>query len=297
MTTKNSSQKPLVVGVDGSHDSQRAIRYAVHLAHRRHAPIRLVHSAKQYVPMAPMLPLLPDWSSTEVGSHVLSTAAEQVVDFGGGDIDVETVLSEQARVEALLRNSEDGQAIVIGTRGTSLGRVLTGATSTAVAAQSSVPVHCVGELWHPERITGRVIVGLDGSYASESVLGQAFFEADSRDAELVVVHAWRPSDFYDHAIGTHSINFETDWEAASRRNVAEIVAGYADKYPDVKVELHLEYDWPALVLKRLSEHVDLAVLGRRGLGGAFGLSLGSIARTMLRVSHCPVVVVPVADPE
>ena len=155
-------------------------------------------------------------------------------------------------------------------------------------------MHCVGELWHPDRLTWRVIVGIDGSYASEAVLAEAFTEADSRGAELVVVHAWRPSDYYDNAIGTRAT--ETDWEGASRRNLAEIVAGHSDRFPDVKVELHLEYDWPALVLKRLSEHVDLAVLGRRGHGGAFGLSLGSIARTMLRVSHCPVVVVPVSVP-
>ncbi len=68
MTTMSSSQKPLVVGVDGSRDGQRAIQYAVDLAHRLHAPIRLVHAPKQYVPMSPMLPLLPDWSAQEVGA-------------------------------------------------------------------------------------------------------------------------------------------------------------------------------------------------------------------------------------
>ena len=293
MTTM-SSRKPLVVGVDGSHDGQRAIHYAVDLAHRLHAPIRLVHSPKQYVPMAPMLPLLPDWTAHEVGSHVMSAATRDITDLGGSDLDVETVLSAESRGEALLRNCEDAQAIVLGTRGTSLGRVLTGATTTAVAAQASVPVHCVGELWRPDRVTSRVAVGVDGSYASEAVLTDAFQEADSRQAELVVVHAWRPSDFYDHAIGTHSV--ETDWEGAARRNLAEIVAGHSDRFPDVKVELHLEYDWPALVLKRLSEQVDLVVLGRRGHGGSFGLSLGSIVRAMLRVSHCPVIVVPVSAP-
>ena len=295
MTSNSTSPRPLVVGVDGSRDSQRAVQYAVELAHRIHAPIRLVHSPRQLVPMSPMLPLLPDWSAQEVGTHVLTNAARDVADLGGTDLDVETVLSQQPRVEALLSNADDAHAIVLGTRGTTVGRVLTGATTTAVAAQAAVPLHCVGELWHPERVTSRVAVGVDGSYASESVLAQAFYEAESRDAELVVVHAWRPSDFYDHAIGTHSI--ETDWEAASRRNLAEIVAGHSEEFPGVKVELHLEYDWPALVLKRLSEHVDLVVLGRRGHGGTFGLSLGSIARTLLRVGHCPIVVVPVGRSE
>jgi nucleotide-binding universal stress UspA family protein len=288
------SQKPLVVGVDGSHDGQRAIHYAVDLAHRLRAPIRLVHAPKQYVPMAPVLPLLPDWSAHEVGSHVMSAATRDISDLGGNDLDVETELSAESRVEAILHSAEDAQAIVLGTRGSSLGRVLTGATTTAVAAQAAVPVHCVGELWRPDRITSRVAVGVDGSYASQAVLAEAFREADGRQAELVVVHAWRPSDFYDQAIGTHSV--ETDWEGAARRNLAEIVAGHSDRFPDVKVELHLEYDWPALALKRLSEHVDLVVLGRRGHGGSLGLSLGSIARAMLRVSHCPVIVVPVSAP-
>jgi nucleotide-binding universal stress UspA family protein len=295
MTTMSSSKKPLVVGVDGSRDSQRATHYAVDLAVRRDAPLRLVHAPTQYVPMAPMMPLLPDWSAREVGTHVLGLAERDVEDFGGSELEVQTVLSQESRVDAILDNSHDAQAIVLGTRGTSVGRTIKGATTTAVAAQADVPVHCVGELWRPERLASRVGVGIDGSYASEAVLSEAFTEADSRGAELLVIHAWRPSDFYDHAIGTHTI--ETDWEEAARRNLSEIVAGYADKFPGVKVTLEIEYDWPAQALTKFSRAMDVLVLGRRGHGGRFGLSLGSITRAMLRVGHCPVLVVPVEPPQ
>ncbi len=220
----------------------------------------------------------------------MSAATRDVSDLGGSDLDVETVLSEEARVEALLRNSEDAQAIVLGTRGTSVGRVLTGATTTAVAAQARVPVHCVGELWHPDRLTSRVAVGVDGSYASEAVLAEAFQggRQSGRLSSWSCTLGGRPTSM---TMPSGPIRSRRTGRERARRNLAEIVAGHSDRFPDVKVELHLEYDWPALVLKRLSEHVDLVVLGRRGHGGSFGLSLGSIARAMLRVSHCPVIVV------
>ncbi len=49
---------------------------------------------------------------------------------------------------------------------------------------------------------------------------------------------------------------------------------------------------PAARLERLSEHVDLLVLGSRGYGPASRTLLGATADRLLRTAHCPVIVVP-----
>ncbi len=162
-----------------------------------------------------------------------------------------------------------------------------------MAAKADCPVYCVPASWAPARTSHRIIAGVDGSGSSYQVLERAYAEADQRGASLTVVHAWRPSDIYDHAIGTHQI--ETDWETCARRNLTELVAGRGERFPDLKVRLDLQYDWPATALERATKDADLVVLGQRGHGGPLGLAIGSTARALLRTGHCPVEIIPVED--
>ncbi|GED97934.1 universal stress protein [Gordonia crocea] len=53
---------------------------------------------------------------------------------------------------------------------------------------------------------------------------------------------------------------------------------------------------PALVLREVSEHAHVVVLGRRGLGGAEGLALGSVTADLAAHGQSPVVVVPEDTP-
>lgn len=293
MNTRSTNKNRVVACIDGSEDGQRALRYAVELAERRGAGLRLVHVPHEYVPMNPVLPLIASSTLTELGTSLLEHARREADEMSGGALDVEVALASGPRAAAILEHTDDASAIVLGTRHPGLRRVLTGSTTTAIAARAECPVYCVPPSWTPGHSSHRVLVGVDGSAASDAVLDHAYGEADPRSATLIVAHAWRPSDYYDHAIGTHRI--ETDWEASSRRNLAELVAGRAADFPDVKVDLLLAYDWPADVLEHASREVDLLVLGRRGHGGVLGRSVGSISRAMVRAGHCPVVVVPVAD--
>ena len=72
----------------------------------------------------------------------------------------------------------------------------------------------------------------------------------------------------------------------------ELVAGWRGDFPTVEVEVDLRYQNVVVALAELARHADLLVLGRRGERAPFGLSLGSRARTMLRVAVCPVEFVP-----
>src|SRR5213080_2324051 len=71
-----------------------------------------------------------------------------------------------------------------------VGLVL-GPVAVALAARGACPVVIVrGE---PADTAGPVVVGVDGSPVSEAALGFAFEAAATREAGLVVVHAWSPT--------------------------------------------------------------------------------------------------------
>ncbi len=291
-THSSPTTRPIVVAVDGSSDGTRALDYAATLASPGGHPLRLVHVAHETIPFAVMLPLLASAGADEVGKRILESARRHVFDLDE-KLDVDTVLVRGPRADSILDHASDAVAIVLGTRRPSLHRVITGSTTTAVAAKADCPVYCIPASWSPDRTSHRVIAGVDGSTSSHQVLDRAYAEADQRGATLTVVHAWRPSDIYDHAIGTHQI--ETDWETAARRNLTEIVAGRSQHFPDLKVDLDLQYDWPATALEHSTKDADLVVLGQRGHGGPLGLAIGSTARALLRTGHCPVEIIPVED--
>ena len=73
--------------------------------------------------------------------------------------------------------------------------------------------------------------------------------------------------------------------------MAESLAGWREKYPDVDVREHVIRALPAEALIGESEGADLLVVGSRGRGGFGGLLLGSVSHTVLQHAHCPVAVV------
>ncbi len=68
------------------------------------------------------------------------------------------------------------------------GRRLLGSVSSSLAAHAHGPVAVIPDNDHPA--DGPVVVGVDGSRASEYATEIAFDEASRRGVELVVAHTW-----------------------------------------------------------------------------------------------------------
>ncbi|WP_043323289.1 universal stress protein, partial [Micromonospora sp. M42] len=141
------------------------------------------------------------------------------------------------------------------------------------------------------RADGPVVVGVDGSELSTAAVGFAYEEAARRGASLIVVHAW----LYPTPMGPGDIlPLVYDPEALaeeSRRVVAESVAGWSQRYPDVPVRQRSIRGAPARVLVEESKDAQLVVVGAHGRGALGGLLLGSVSHAVLHHAHSPLVIV------
>jgi nucleotide-binding universal stress UspA family protein len=131
-----------------------------------------------------------------------------------------------------------------------------------------------------------VLLGIDGSPASEAATALAFEEASQRGVELVALHAW--SD-----VGAFPM-LGMDWresEAEGQELLAERLAGWQGQYPDFCVKRLLFCDKLSRWLLEDSEPARLVVVGSHGRGGFAGMLLGSVSSAVAQSARVPVVVV------
>jgi nucleotide-binding universal stress UspA family protein len=135
-----------------------------------------------------------------------------------------------------------------------------------------------------------IVVGVDGSAASDAALRWAAREAARRGAQLRVLHA------YDRPYGP-----STPLDDAYRRDLSRIAKAIVDSAvaearslaPDVTVRGEALADEPAFGLIRASEDGAMVVVGNRGGGGFVGLLLGSVSQHV--AVHAPGSVAVVRD--
>lgn len=139
-----------------------------------------------------------------------------------------------------------------------------------------------------------IAVGVDGSESSHKALAWAAQEALRRGSTLELVTTWG----LDHAsIGpTHSgpaegHTLEHEAEEIQQRAVSEVLAGMD---PSPEVALVVTQASPADALISASADADLIVVGTHGRGAMRTFLFGSVSQTLIKSSHCPVVVIPPA---
>jgi len=284
----------VVVGVDGSADASRAIRYAAEEVGRTGGRLRLVHVVPETVPMAAMMPLFGTETLVEVGHRLLADAEAQATSLLPGDAVVETVLAHGPRVDALLAHTRDAALVVLGRRPSLIAHIRTGSTTSAVAARAPCPVVGVPDEWLDAPRHGRVVAAVDGSSASREVLEAGLAAAHDRKARLVVLHAWRPLAPYESVLS--GPRAAETWQRQAEPVLWAMVAGLRAAHPDVEVQVDLHYERTADALVAAGRSADLMVLGRRGDGPSFGMHLGSTPRALLRAGVCPIEVVPYPQP-
>ncbi|GAA0517846.1 universal stress protein [Saccharopolyspora subtropica] len=283
-----------VVGVDGSETALEAVRWAAADAAAHRVPLRLVCA----VPFGGTASAeLPPGRGLEIvqaeRQRWLLQAANAARDAAEG-VEVEQELRHGKPAQVLLDESERAWRVVVGTRG--LGeytgvRLALGSTAEQVAMRASCPAVVVPGGTEPvEALRGRpVIVGVDGSPVGEQALATAYAEAAIRRVPLVAVHVW--SDVVSDEWLSPDVR---DWESIKQAEdlvLAERLAGWQEKYPDVAVQRVVVRDRPVRFLVEHGALGQLIVVGSRGRGGLTGMLLGSTSRALLHSAPCPVMVV------
>jgi nucleotide-binding universal stress UspA family protein len=129
----------------------------------------------------------------------------------------------------------------------------------------------------------------------EPALGVAFEEAAERRAELVAVHVWDEMNAGSYADELYALYPVPDIEVREQALVAERLAGWQEKYPEVLVNRRIYPTGAAETLLAWSESAQLVVSGSRGRGRLASLLLGSTSNALVQHARCPVMVVHPGD--
>ena len=281
----------IVVGVDGSPASMVAVDWATRDAAMRNVPLTLVHVASGLAGtwlQTPTPPGFGEWQRRR-GREIFEDAVrivEQAV-AGPGLIQVEAETYYSATIPTLVDISKGAEMVVVGSRGHSTFGSLLGSVSAALVQHAHCPVAVIHDedpmMPHPPHAP--VLVGIDGSPASELATEIAFDEASRRHVDLIALHAWSDTRVLDFP--------NLDWSSLRSSEdavLAERLAGWQERYPDVNVCRQVVCDSPARQLIERSEATQLVVVGSHGRGGFAGMLLGSVSAAVVQSARMPVIV-------
>lgn len=285
--------EPVVVGVDGSEPSLRAVDWAADEAVLRGVALRVVYAClwERYEGAA-LARDIGRPTAVPLAQDVAGAAAQRARDRHP-DLKVTADVVFEEPEYALVREGRNASALVVGTRGRSgIAEMLLGSVSLAVAAHADCPV-IVLRGSHDNQATppvhGRVVVGVGEDAKDSAVVRFAVEEARRRGVPLEVVRAWRCPAY---ETTDHPLLAGEPARLHEEKAVEELEAALQDLPADVEVRRRTVEGHARRVLVDASHEADLLVVGARRREGHFGLQLGRVAHAALHHSVCPVAVVP-----
>lgn len=281
----------ILVAVDGSPESDAAVQWATREAERRSAPVTLMHVIVPVVVTWPVRYLEAGYRrSQEEHAEIVLGLAEQIIatEIGASDLVVQTEIRHGATVPEFIAASKKATMTVVGSRGLgAIGAGLLGSVSRGLLHYAASPVAIIRDSRSVTNSSMPVLLGIDGSAASEPATELAFAEASQRGVDLVALHAW--SDI-SGGFPTDAERYICDQEGDEI--LAERLSGWQEQFPDVYVWRTVVRDRPAHWLLEASTRAQLVVVGSRGRGGFARLLLGSVSTAVAESSLTPVIVVP-----
>jgi nucleotide-binding universal stress UspA family protein len=273
---------------------------AVELALLEHRPLHIVHACNPLQWLR-----FPDPSGFSVkalkqtaiddGEAMLRAAATQAA----GRMDTAAVSTElivDDPREALLYAAERASTLVIGSRGRGRVRSMTlGSVGVWVCERVQCPVVVVRRPRPGVEHVG-VAVGADGTDSSAAALEFAYRQASLRRLPLNVVYCLPPPIQGGYGI-SRGLEAALDDVDHHRKAVADSLAGFAERYPDVEAHVHVTQDHADGFLSHLWPPPVLLVIGSRHRSTASAFFGGSVSRSVVEHASYPVAVVSASAAE
>jgi nucleotide-binding universal stress UspA family protein len=281
----NAFPREIVVGVDGSEPSRRAVDQAVRLGQRTGRTVHLVHAWEAPLPVGPAGADLA-YDSAVQRDAARQDALELLENETGGALDRRrsgapvTLRStaQEGRIGPVLTEAcLDAYLLAVGTKGHGrLGNLFLSWLAD-VLHHAPCPVLVVPAGVADAMPYARVVVGLDESPSSAAALQWAHELAECDGASLSAVHVVPP----------HSLPVDLRTLIAWREHVSAAL-------PDVEAEecdVRLARGRPERALAYYVGSRDLLVIGSRGAGPLVGVLLGSVSAACVVRPRSPVLVV------
>lgn len=287
----------IVVAVDGSADSRLAATAAAELAQRTGARLHVAHA---WLP--PVVPFdvpggLPnDWmeSLRTEAADTLEREVQRLQKAGFGVAKTHLVQGRSADSIMDIAHEVDADLVVCGSRGLgAFRRLLMGSVSETLVSASTQPVLVIPGLkraWPPSH----VVVGYDGSQEATRAA-----EWGASLAQVLGLQVQLKEALWTTPAGYHLHGHQDRLRELMARSAAHIEAEAERLQSTYGVSCHagqvVDEAVAALLVEQGSKTGDsnaLLVVGRRGLGMAQRIALGSVSSKVIRGAQGPVLVCP-----
>jgi len=294
----------ILLATDGSREAEVAARTAADLAQKTHSELHVVHAFGIAPVGPPVYPEATDLQSeeyeaeTEEGQRISEQRAREVlqeeVEKVRSTVAGEHLVEGRVAPEIVGLAEEIGAGlIVMGSRGRGgIRRALMGSVSESVVRHAHCPVLVVrdGERQR-DYLPGTILLAVDGSEEASAATRTAVELAERTDSELHVVHVGEVTPVFHPERHGYRARYEELQEQA--RRLLEEQVHEVNSAGETVSRAHLRMGRPDEEIVVLGEEIgaDLIATGSRGLGGMRRALMGSVSDSIVRHSHCPVLVV------
>ena len=291
--------KRILCPIDFSAVSVRALAYAMLMAKRYGAKLRVIHVMAIWPP-SPASTVAAD--TREMAAHDLTAAVERA---WVKDVDVSTALIESADPARCIIEAADAfgaDLVVTGSHGRiGVERVVLGSVVESLLHRIhrlvlALPSHVEPSLLDQPSGFSRIVCAIDFSEASVNASRYALAIAAQGAARLTLLHVIEvPPELRHHPeppdFNVDRIRAEAEAECLTR--LRTLIPDHARECCTIETAV-LEGGVSRQLLRMASDRAaDLIVLGVHGRN-AFNLAFfGSNSKDVVRQAHCPVLIVPV----
>ncbi|MCG6957482.1 MAG: universal stress protein [Gemmatimonadetes bacterium] len=294
----------LLVPLDGSEFSERTLPLAHGLAKATGASLHLAHVHVSHAPDHFLSNTQFHYEGLDLSEYEARHRDEEKAYLDEvvgrlGDPSVDSVILEGRVAEQIAEHATGVGAdmVLMTTHGhTGVSRMWLGSVADALIRETTLPVlviHPGDEGTVPKDVLSfkHILVPLDGSDLSASILPAATELAQATGARLTLVHVVSSTAVLGARIFPLMPDDITPAMEKAQLHLEEVAEALRKQGLDVAVHVH-EHETPARAICALAKslHADLIALATHGYGGLKRALLGSVADKVLRGSSLPLLV-------